>query len=185
MPLVISIEIVVEAKVGIAGLEVAARAHPVVERPVDKEGEVESPSVPGDERRHPEIHQPEERFDEFLLARFRGAEGPDPDVGVLPGPRPAAQHAGHRHHPVQVQAQEPAAALLHPELAHGLGGARIVEALEPVQPPARLDVGHRLDIEREEILPFVAVVHGPGAPSSSRSESAYTRASSRPPDAAG
>ena len=95
---------------------------------------------------------------------------------------------------MQVKAHEALSTLLHPEMAHGLGNARVVEPFEPpidppidpIEPPPGLDVGNRLDVEREEVLSFVALVHrSVTASPPKRNDSAYTRASSRSPHAAG
>ena len=86
--------------------------------------------------------------------RVMSSASEDREIAERPHPQllAVAQHAGDRDHAVLLERQEVAAAPLALQREHGAGHLLVVQALEPEQSPAELDVGHRLDVEHQAAL---------------------------------
>src|SRR5882672_9052976 len=97
-------------------------------------------AVPRDELRHQPLDAVVEALDQLLLGRL--AEREHLDAVAL------AQHAGDDQHAVQVRAEEVAAGLDAALLVGDLGVGQVLG--QAVQPPDAGDVGHRLDVERQD-----------------------------------
>ncbi len=146
MALVEAIKVIVPAEglIHVAALPVPGRGHLVDHGAVVENREIETRSVPRDQRGREAFDPLEEAADHLAFRRVGLADGPDLE------PIDAAHGDRDHGHPVQVMAQEVGSAcFLAPQGGHGLDHVVVAQALQAIEPAGALDIRHRFDIENE------------------------------------